>query len=91
MVEAAQACSFLWSWAKLTREVGHPPTRREYALYWKCTERTVYNDLDKFAAAFPTEGRDPQNLANWLNARADELINEGAVMALPAPERLALA
>lgn len=90
MVVAAQACSLVWAWAKTTRELGHAPTRTEHARYWKQSERQVYKELDRFRAAFPTE-RDPQRLADWLNGVSAELVSEGAVMGLPAPDRLVLA
>lgn len=89
MIEAAQACSLIWAWAKTTRDLGHEPTRFEHAQHWHQTERSAYRDLARFRAAFPTE-KDPQNLANWLSAQQAELVNEGAVMGLAAPPGLVI-
>lgn len=89
IVETSQACVLIWTWAKTTRDLGHEPTRFEHAQHWKMTERAAYRDLERFRRAFPTE-RDPQNLANWLNARYPEA-TEARVMALPAPARMVLA
>jgi hypothetical protein len=84
MVDAAQMCSLIWAWAKTTRDLGREPTRYEHCQHWGQRERTLYLELAKFRQAFPTE-RDPQRLANWLNAEHYDLA-DAAVMALPAPD-----
>lgn len=83
MVEAAQVCSLIWAWAKTTRDLGHEPTRIEHAEFWHQRERGLYKELAKFRAAFPTE-RDPQRLANWLNAEFYDA-SDAQVATLEAP------
>lgn len=84
-VKAAQAVSFLWSWAYTMRKLGRPPTRAEQAAEWKQSEREVYRDLALFRHAFPTE-ENPDRLAAWMNQRGEEWANRAAdALRLMAP------
>jgi hypothetical protein len=85
VIDTSQACALVWAWAKVTRDLGHEPTRREYGAYWHQTERQLYRELLRFRVAFPTE-HDPQNLANYLNAAAHELTEAGAMQLASPPE-----
>ncbi len=76
-VKAAQAVTFLWSWAYTTRKLDRPPTRLEHGAEWKQSEREVYRDLALFRQAFPTEAN-PDRLAGWMNQRSEALIAQAA-------------
>jgi hypothetical protein len=84
LVEASKACALVWAWAETTRSLGRPPTRAEHSKHWKESDRTTYRDLEVFRRAFPTE-RDPQNLANWLNANVERRSSEAGTLGLESP------
>lgn len=77
IVKAARAAEMVVSWAIATerrgRELGDGELSaaiRDYADYWKCSERTAWNQLRRFHAVWPKEEeRSPARLAAQVRAR----------------------
>lgn len=83
--DTAQVCAFVWAWASTTRRLGRPPTQIEYAKEWKCADRTVRRDLDRFHKVYG-EDVELQRVADWLNETVAEALSKRTkALELPAP------
>jgi hypothetical protein len=80
VMKGAQAASVVVAWAVAVEDLGHElgadegghlsAAIREYAAYWKQSERTVWRELDRFKRAFPGEPT-PARLAQIVRREAD--------------------
>jgi hypothetical protein len=88
----SQGASVVVSWALAQRELGHElgdqegghlsAAIREYADYWKQSERTAWRDLKRFKAAYPGE-ESPVKLARLLSRELDMRASEGELVSAP--------
>lgn len=89
----SQAAAMVAAWAIAEHELGHElgedgslsAAVREYAAWWKQSERTAWRELQAFKAAFPEEGT-PGRLAGLLhdvaNTRRQEAVFTAPVLAV---------
>lgn len=84
MMTTSQAVSFVITWSCTTRKLGRPPTQVEYATEWKCNERTVRRDVERFRITYP--GADLNEVAGWLIAQGGRWLDDRAkALEAPAP------
>ena len=78
VMRGGRAASVLIEWAIATHRLGHEPGQggdltaavREYATYWRHSERTAWRQLARFREVFPEEDS-PARLAGLLLEVAD--------------------
>jgi hypothetical protein len=80
IVKGGQAAAVLALWAIAVAKRGHElgedeggnlsAAVREYATYWKLSERTAWRELDRFKQVFEEEDS-PARLSTIVNATAD--------------------
>jgi hypothetical protein len=91
IVKGAQATEVVVTWAIAQNRLGHPlgetdtgslsAAIREYAAYWKMSERSAWNKLKLFKRAFPNE-ESPARLASLVSEAVDERQARAAVASL---------
>lgn len=60
----------LTCWAVVRQDLGRAPLVREYADWWKVSERTAWREMALFTKAFPGE-ENPDRLAQLVLANAN--------------------
>lgn len=94
--KGAKAVEVVSTWAIATAKVGHElgahekgdlsSAIREYAAYWKLSERTAWRDLGRFREVFPEE-ESPARLAALVAGAGTEVLPAGhrarGVLGLP--------
>jgi hypothetical protein len=80
VVHGSRAVAVVVAWATAERDLGHAlgaadgahltAAVREYAEYWRRSQRTAWREVKRFRAAFPEE-ESPARLAGELERRSD--------------------
>jgi hypothetical protein len=63
---AGKVCAFMVAWQVVRDQLGREPTVREYAEWWRMTERGAYGELRKFRQAFGEEHRTPSAILDQV-------------------------
>ena len=90
ILRAGSAVSVLIQWSIAEAKVGHELGQgeglsaavREYAKYWRMSERTAWRDLDRFRRGFPSEESPGRITAHW-RAHVANTINQGTASTVP--------